>query len=192
VISRRLLLCAGSASPLAALLVSACTQRPPTVTADGRYPIMAILEDAPDLRRFVVLLERSGMAETLRGDGPFTVFAPTDTAWATVPPEAGGGTGTTVAADPQRLAAVMRGLIARGRLSRADIAARDGLVTTLDGGQVRVAPGGQQVVRVAAASGARPAAAPTRAEGIGPAATISRPDLRASNGVIHVIDRIFL
>lgn len=190
-ISRRLLLRAGSATPLAALFASACTQRPP-VTADGRYPIMAILEDAPDLRRFVVLLERSGMAETLRGDGPFTVFAPTDAAWASVPPEAGGGTGTTVAADPQRLAAVMRGLIARGRLSRADIAARDGLVTALDGGQVRVAPGGQQVVRVAAASGARPAPAPTRAEGVGPAATISRPDLRASNGVIHVIDRIFL
>lgn len=153
---------------------------------------MAILEDAPDLTRFVLLLERSGLAEMLRGDGPFTVFAPTDAAWAAAPPEVGGGTGTAVNADPQRLAAVMRGLIARGRLSRADIAARDGQITTLDGGRIRVAPGGQQVVRVAAAGGATPASAPTRAEGTGPAATIGRPDLRASNGVIHVIDRIFL
>jgi len=192
VISRRYILRAGGTAPLLALLAPACAPQRQPVTADGRFPIMAILEDAPDLKRFVLLLNRSGVAETLRGDGPFTVFAPTDAAWASAPPEAGGGTGTTVNADPQRLAAVMRGLIARGRLTRADIAARNGLITTLDGGQARVAPGGQQVVRVAAAGGATPASAPTRAQGTGPAATISRPDLRATNGVIHVIDRIFL
>ncbi|MBW8271182.1 fasciclin domain-containing protein [Caldovatus aquaticus] len=190
-ISRRHLLRASGAAPLAALLAPACApERREPVTADGRFPIMAILEDTPELSRFVLLLERSGLAETLRGDGPFTVFAPTNAAWAAAPPEAGGGTGTAVSADPQRLAAVLRGLIARGRLSRADIAARDGQIVTLDGGRLRVAPGGQQVARVAA--GATPAAASARAAGSGPAATITRPDLRATNGVIHVIDRVLL
>ncbi len=191
-ISRRTLLRAGSAAPLAALLVPACAPQRPPVTFDGRFPIMTILEDAPDLTRFVALIKRAGMTELLSGPGPLTVFAPTDAAWATAPAAYGGGTGTTVTADPQRIAEVLRGMIARGRLRRPDIAARDGLIITLDGGRLRVTQGGAQVVRVAGPAGVTPASAPTRAEGTGPAATISRPDLLASNGVVHVIDRFFL
>ncbi len=182
-ISRRHLLSAGGAAGLLLPLLAGCAAQRQPLTTDGRYPIMDLLEDSGQHTRLVAALNRSGVAEMLQGPGPYTIFAPTDAALAAVPQFAQ----TT----PEQQAAALRGLIAYYRLSRADIAARDGVIRMIDGSRVRVAPGGAQVFRFASADG-RPMPQGSGAQGIGPMATISRPDLRASNGMIHFVDTVLL
>jgi hypothetical protein len=183
VISRRHLLSAGAAGGLLLPLLAGCAAQRQPLTPDGRYPIMDLLEDSGQHARLVAALNRSGVAETLKGPGPFTIFAPTDAALARVP--------QFEQMPPERQAAALRSIVARGRLRRGDIAARDGVILMIDGSRVRVAPGAAQVFRFASADG-RPVAQGSGAPGIGPMATISRPDLLASNGVIHVVDMVLL
>lgn len=182
---------AGGATSLALLGAAACTPGPERqlATPGGRYPVAAVLADSPDHKRLSAALTRAGLAQELNRTDPaaptFTIFAPTDAALAAVP--------GFDQLEPARQTAALRGLIARGRLLRSDIAARGGVITMLDGSQVRVAEGGAQVVRVAPGAGVTGATlASTGAAGTGPAATITRPDLLASNGVIHVVDRILI
>jgi transforming growth factor-beta-induced protein len=128
-----------------------------------------LVETAASAGQFGTLLaaaEAAGLVATLSSEGPFTVFAPTDAAFAALPP----GTLEAVLADRELLRAILLYHVVPGRIRSTELT--DGqVVTTAEGRPVRVTlSGGARVNGVA----------------------IVAPDVQASNGVIHVIDRVLL
>lgn len=120
-------------------------------------------------------LEAAGLDETLRGDGPFTVFAPTDEAFDALPE----GTVDTLLADPQGdLTEILTYHVIDGEVLAADVLEMDGeMVETLQGGSLTVEVEGEQVVLVDAA---------------GNRINVTDVDVDASNGVIHVVDAVLM
>jgi uncharacterized surface protein with fasciclin (FAS1) repeats len=114
----------------------------------------------------VTAVEAAGLEETLSDGGPFTVFAPTDTAFGELPE----GTIDSLLAEPGRLAEVLTYHVVPGRVSAAE-AIELSSAPTVSGADLPIAVNGG--LRVA---GAR----------------VLDADIQASNGVIHVIDRVLL
>jgi uncharacterized surface protein with fasciclin (FAS1) repeats len=141
-----------------------------TKSAAAKPAARNIVQTAVAAGRFdtlVSLVERAGLARTLSGRGPFTVFAPTDAAFAKVP-------ASTLAALEEDRAALRRVLlyhVAGGRY-RAKRVARVRSIETLAGERVPVRTH-DGAVRV---GGAR----------------VVQADVRASNGVIHAINRVLV
>ena len=121
------------------------------------------------------LLTDAGLVSTLQGTGPFTVFAPTDAAFAKVPAEAVQG----LKADKKKLAGVLTYHVVPGKLTAADLKAKadqDGYVTlkTVEGSDLKLHFAGSTVH-------------------VGDEfATVVKADVPAKNGVIHVIDKVVM
>ncbi len=112
------------------------------------------------------LLTDAGLVETLKGAGPFTVFAPTDAAFAAVPKE----TLDALAADKDLLVKVLTYHVVSGAVMAAD--AKPGEVPTVEGSALTVSVvDGKVMVNDA---------------------TVTTADVKASNGVIHVIDKVLM
>jgi uncharacterized surface protein with fasciclin (FAS1) repeats len=129
-----------------------------------------IVETAAAAGKFdtlTALLEKAGLAETLQGKGPYTVFAPTDAAFAKVPK----ATLDALAQDEAKLRSVLLYHVAKGKLTAAKVVKKRS-IETLNGQRVRVRVRGEKVF----VGGAR----------------VKTPDVRASNGVIHVINRVLI
>jgi transforming growth factor-beta-induced protein len=122
---------------------------------------------AGSFKTLAAALEAAGLVETLKGAGPFTVFAPTDEAFAKLP----AGTVEALLKDPKALGDILKYHVASGKLMAADVLKHSGIETLL--GQT----------------------APIKVEGntvyIGGAQIITT-DIQTSNGVIHVIDTVIL
>ena len=119
--------------------------------------------------RFTVLakaLQAAGLIDTLKGAGPFTVFAPTDAAFAKLP----AGTVEGLLADKAKLTAVLTYHVVPGRLTAADVAKARSL-KTVQGSSLTVE-----------------ASKGVKLDG----ATVIVADVAASNGVIHAIDTVVL
>jgi uncharacterized surface protein with fasciclin (FAS1) repeats len=129
--------------------------------------IVRTAASAGNFKTLISLLKQAGLARTLRGKGPYTVFAPTDAAFAKVPD----ATLQTVAADKARLRSVLLYHVAKGKLSAATVAKRRS-VKTLNGQRVAIRVRANRVF-------------------VGGARVIS-PDVGASNGVIHAINRVLI
>ncbi len=129
--------------------------------------IVQIAQANPDFSTLVQAVTAAGLAETLSGPGPFTVFAPTNAAFAALP----AGTLDTLLADPTgQLANILKLHVVSGAVdSKAAIAAAGGTVETL-GGPVSVTLSGSDLM----VGGAK----------------VTTTDIKASNGVIHVIDAV--
>ena len=112
-------------------------------------------------------LDAAGLVETLKGPGPFTVFAPTDEAFAQLP----AGTLEALLADPEALRAVLAYHVVPGRVTAADVIALPA-ATTVQGEDVTISSD---------ATGVRVNDA-----------TVTMPDVMARNGIIHVIDSVIL
>ena len=112
-------------------------------------------------------LQAAGLVDTLKGPGPFTVFAPTDAAFAKLPP----GTVEGLLADPARLRAVLTYHVAPGRVTAAQVVGLS-TATTVQGEPLRISAAGG-TVRINSA-------------------TVTQADIMASNGVIHVVDTVLL
>lgn len=124
---------------------------------------------AGDFGTLVAAVEAAGLVETLKGEGPFTVFAPTDAAFAALPE----GTVETLLQPENReqLVAVLTYHVIPGKVMSGDIAGQTLEVATVQGSPVAIdATSG---VTVAGAS-------------------VTAADIEATNGVIHVIDRVIL
>lgn len=135
-----------------------------------------IVDTAVEAGSFTTLtaaLEAAGLDETLRGDGPLTVFAPTDEAFAALPE----GTVDTLLADPQGdLTEILTYHVIDGEVLAADVVEMDGQsVETLQGGTLTIEVEGEQVVLVDAA---------------GNRINVTDTDIDASNGVIHAVDAV--
>ena len=123
---------------------------------------------AGSFETLVAAIQAAGLEEALRGEGPFTVFAPTDAAFAKLP----AGTVEALLADPEALANILLFHVIEGKVMAADVS--DGLeAATLQG----------STVSFAIHSDGTPAIN---------GALITATDIKASNGVIHVIDTVIL
>jgi uncharacterized surface protein with fasciclin (FAS1) repeats len=129
--------------------------------------IVEIASANPDFSTLVTAVTAAGLAETLSGPGPFTVFAPTNKAFEALP----AGTVDTLLKDPTGdLADILKLHVMSGAVdSKAAIAAAGGTVDTL-GGKISVALDGEKLI-------------------VG-GATVITADLKASNGILHVIDAV--
>ena len=165
-LSRRSLFAVGGA----ALLLNACERAVP----DGRFPLMDVMAAEPNLSNFRAALRSSGLAsELFDRPGIYTVLAPTNLAWSGAPERIRRGEHDALLS-----------LIAGGRLRLPDIQARGGRIRMLSGVEVRVVGGTAENPRI---QGARPGQAPS-----GASASIIRPNLMASNGVVHIVEGVLL
>ncbi len=122
------------------------------------------LAQAPQFSTLSGLVVSAGLAETLSGQGPFTVFAPTNEAFSKVPQ----GTLAQLQADPTKLRALLLYHVIPGAVVAADV--KNGNVKTVNGANVAVAKAGAFV---------------TVEESM-----VEQADLKATNGVVHSIDRV--
>ena len=128
-----------------------------------------ILETAAAAGNFTTLaaaVEAAGLTETLSGEGPFTVFAPTDEAFAALPE----GTLDELLANPEQLASILTYHVVEGEVT-SDQLTEGQEVTTVNGAPATITLEGGPMINDA---------------------MISRPDVQASNGVIHVIDSVIM
>ena len=131
---------------------------------------------AGDFTTLVAAVQAAGLEETLRGEGPFTVFAPTDDAFAALP----AGTVDTLLADPTGdLADILTYHVVAGEVLAADVVGLDGQsVETVNGATFTVDVGDDGTVTLTDAAGNE--------------VTVVATDIMATNGVIHVIDAVLL
>ena len=133
-------------------------------------PEMDIVETAIDNGNFTTLVDALTSAElvtTLKGTGPFTVFAPTDAAFDQVDST----TLTNLLADKTKLTKVLTYHVVSGKYMAADVVGMTSL-TSLEGSSLSISVSGSTV----------------QIDG----ATITTTDIECSNGVIHVIDSVMI
>ena len=138
--------------------------------AEEKAPAKDIVETAVAAGNFKTLataLQAAGLVETLKGKGPFTVFAPTDEAFAKLP----AGTVEGLLKDKAKLAAVLTYHVVPGKVSAAEVV-KLSEAKTVEGQAVKIkAEGGKVSVD---------------------GASVVKADVAASNGVIHVIDTVLM
>lgn len=128
--------------------------------------IVATAEGAGSFTTLLAVVEAAGLSDTLKGDGPFTVFAPTDEAFAALPE----GTIEGLLADPEALAAILTYHVIAGKVMSSDLS--DGMsAATVNGAEVTISMGNSVMINDA---------------------TVISADIEASNGVIHVIDKVIM
>jgi len=122
---------------------------------------------AGSFNTLVTAVKAAGLVKTLKGKGPYTVFAPNDAAFAKLPP----GTVESLLKNKAKLATILKYHVVPGRVKAADVAGKSLQVKTAAGLPVNVE--GTFGVRVNDAH-------------------VIQPDIEASNGVIHVVDTVLL
>jgi uncharacterized surface protein with fasciclin (FAS1) repeats len=155
-------------SAVTAVTVSALTAAAPADTrrAQGKN-IVETAAAAGNFKTLASLLKRAGLVETLEGKGPYTVFAPTDKAFAKVPK----ATLTRLGRNKAALRSVLLLHVAKGRLTAAKVTQRPA-VKTLNGERLAIRARTSKVF-------------------VGRARVVI-PDVTASNGVIHAINRVLV
>jgi len=124
--------------------------------------------EAGSFKTLVAAVTAAGLAETLQGDGPFTVFAPTDEAFAKIPAET--LTDLLKPENKQKLAGILTYHVVSGKVLAAD-ASKLTTAKTVNG----------QEIKIDATSGVKINNA-----------TVTTADVEASNGVIHIIDAVLM
>ena len=152
---------------IAAAVVAIASLAVTEVVLHAAEPTKDIVDTAVAAGSFTTLavaLQAAGLVETLKGPGPFTVFAPTDQAFAKLP----AGTLEALLKDKAKLTAVLTYHVVPGRVMAAD-------VVTLT--QARTVEG--QNLQISTMGGVKV-----------DAANVITTDIVASNGVIHAIDSV--
>ena len=161
----------GARSLVAALVVGAVAAAPahamPAAPATAPSTIVDTAVAAGQFTTLVSLVTQAGLAETLSGTGPYTVFAPTDAAFKKVPKK----TLKALGKDKAKLKAVLLYHVASGRLAAKRVVKRSS-IKTLNGKRVKIRVRGQNVFV-------------NRSK-------VVTADVRASNGVIHAINRVLI
>ena len=140
-----------------------------TTTTDSVGDIVAVATGAGSFGTLVAAVAAAGLVETLQGAGPFTVFAPTDEAFAALP--VGVVDALLKEENKDTLAKVLTYHVVSGEVLAADVATGD--VPTVEGSTIAVEVTSDGVV-------------------LNGTAKVSATDVKASNGVIHVIDAVIV
>lgn len=114
-------------------------------------------------------LTAANLVDTLKGDGPFTVFAPTDEAFAKLP----AGTVDSLLKDLPKLTAILTYHVVAGKVMAAD-------VMTMDGQAAKTVNGA--TIQISTKDGVK----------LNGSSTVVKTDIECTNGVIHVIDAVLL
>ncbi len=166
------------------MAIGAFAQKPVTVGGAPMYPTKNIIENAvnsKDHTTLVAAVKAAGLVETLSGPGPFTVFAPTNAAFAKLP--AGTVDNLLKPENKATLTAVLTYHVVAGKMNSADVikAIKAGKgkaeLKTVQGGILTAMMSGKDVVLK---------------DEKGKTAKITIKDVNQSNGVIHVIDGVVL
>ena len=157
---------------MAALLTVPTIASAQNTTHTDKKPMKNIVQvavEAGSFKTLVTAVKAAGLVETLSGPGPFTVFAPTDAAFAKLPD----GTVTALLADKDKLTAILTYHVLSGKVVAADIVKSNGATpTTVNGLPLDiVVRNGKVYVN---------------------GANVVTADVQASNGVIHIIDGVLL
>ena len=120
----------------------------------------------PQLSTLTKLLNDAGLADTLRGAGPYTVFAPSDEAFKAVPAKTMG----ELAANKELLKAVLTYHVVPGKVLAADV--KNGNVKSVQGANLALSKSGTFVTIEDA--------------------VVTQADVAATNGVVHVIDKVLM
>jgi uncharacterized surface protein with fasciclin (FAS1) repeats len=142
-------------------------------TSASSETITEIVAGNPEFSTLLAAVQAGGLAETLSGQGPFTVFAPTDEAFAQLP--AGTLDGLLQPTSKDQLSAILTYHVVPAEVMAADVQA--GEVTTVNGAPFRVGIHSGKV---------------TITDRQGNQANVIKTDIDASNGVIHAIDAVLL
>lgn len=129
--------------------------------------IVQVASDAGNFSTLVAAVQAAGLVETLSGTGPFTVFAPTDEAFSKLP----AGTVEALLKDKEKLTSILTFHVVSGELMAADVVKLTS-AKTVQGQELNIAVNNGKVM----VNGAE----------------VVKTDIRASNGVIHVIDSVML
>ena len=146
---------------LALATLAGCVTAPPAPVT-----IAETAARTPQLSTLSKLLADAGLTDTLKGPGPFTVYAPSDDAFKAVPAK----TMAELAANKDRLKAVLTYHVVPGKVMAADV--KTGNVKSVQGSNLGLARAGAFV---------------TVDE-----ALVTQADVPASNGVVHIIDKVVL
>lgn len=147
----------------AAALIAAC------VPVQKEPDIIDIASSNDDFSTLVAAVSAAGLVETLKGDGPFTVFAPTNAAFAALPK--GTVENLLKPENKDQLVAILTYHVVPGAVTADQLAGKRLNVATVQGANLHV--DGRNGVRI------------NRSR-------VTTADILASNGVIHVIDRVLL
>jgi uncharacterized surface protein with fasciclin (FAS1) repeats len=156
--------------PLGLLLALVTALVTPAYAAPTATPTKNIVQTAVGAGQFktlVSLVQKAGLAKTLSGKGQYTVFAPTDAAFAKVPK----ATLKALAADPMKLKAVLLYHVVKGKVTAAQ-ATKLTSAPTLEGSKITISvKNGAVMINTA---------------------KVIKANVFASNGVIHVINAVLL
>lgn len=169
-------------APPADTAPTAATETP--VAGAAMAPTKNIAENlaaSADLKSLAAAVSQAGLAATLAGPGPFTVFAPTDVGFAQVPTVTRDG--WMRPAQKEVLAGVLKNHVVAGRLTAAELSAKivegggKAVLKTL-GGQDLTATQSGNAILLTSASGNK--------------ATVTQADVGQSNGVVHLVDAVLI
>jgi uncharacterized surface protein with fasciclin (FAS1) repeats len=130
--------------------------------------IVATADAAGSFKTLLAAATAAGLVETLQGEGPFTVFAPTDEAFAALP----AGTLDGLLADPEALKAILLYHVVSGAVTADQVVGMTS-ADTVEGSPIAIAVKDGKVF-------------------LNDAAQVTATDIKAANGVIHVIDQVIL
>ncbi len=146
-------------------LISAAVVSLSLVSAANAKDIVETAVSAGNFNTLAAALQAADLVDTLKGSGPFTVFAPTDAAFAKIPK----ADLDALLADKAKLTAVLTYHVVPGKVMSKDVKA--GMVKTVEGSSLTVSTmGGVKVDN----------------------ANVTAVDIVADNGVIHVIDSVVM
>ncbi len=149
-------------------LVTSTLTLPVAQAAEKPGDIVAVASSAGSFKTLVAAVKAAGLVETLQGKGPFTVFAPTDEAFAKLP--AGTVEDLLKPENKEKLVAILTYHVVPGKVMAADVKTMK--AKTVNGKELSIkVEGGKVTVDNA---------------------TVIKTDVAAQNGVIHVIDTVVL
>ncbi len=120
----------------------------------------------PDFSTLVTAIKAAGLVDTLSGTGPFTVFAPTNEAFAKIPK----ATLDSVLADKTKLSKILTYHVVAGKVMAKDVATKSE-ATTVEGSEIKISTKDGAMINDA---------------------KVTKADIECSNGVIHVIDTVLM
>jgi uncharacterized surface protein with fasciclin (FAS1) repeats len=165
--------CGGDDTETTSESAQVSTSAPMSPSAETAGTITDVVAGNPEFSTLLAAVEAAGLGETLAGDGPFTVFAPTNDAFAALPE----GTLESLLKpeNVDQLTDILTYHVVSGEVMAADV--QPGEVTTVNG----------EAFTISVEDGAV-----TITDANGGTATVVQTDVPASNGVIHVIDAVLL
>ena len=144
--------------------------------AEAAGTIVDVAVGNPDFSTLVALLTAAGLVETLQGEGPFTVLAPTNAAFEALAAKLGvtiDELSTTLTGDVELLKKVLTSHVIAGKVMAADTATLNGMEADLVSGEKAKVVSADGVVSFTIGTST---------------ATVTTADVAASNGVIHIVD----